>query len=75
VAALLGGLVLWIAESSVGFIGKLICVSALWLPILSAQSAARHKAKVQLPQVASFERRISWSTDSTRAEERSTESS
>src|ERR1700730_2007097 len=40
-----------------GFIGKLICVSALWLPILSAQSVARHKAKVQLPQVASFEQK------------------
>jgi hypothetical protein len=41
----------------VGFIGKLICVSALWLPILSAQSVAGHKAKVQLPQVASFEQK------------------
>jgi hypothetical protein len=43
----------------VGFIGKLICVSVLWLPILSAQSVARHKAKVQLqlPQVASFEQK------------------
>ncbi len=38
-----------------GFIGKLICVSALWLPILSAQSAARHKAKVQFE--ASFEQK------------------
>jgi len=41
----------------VGFIGKLICVSALWLPILSAQSVARHKAKVQSSQVASFEQK------------------
>jgi hypothetical protein len=41
----------------VGFIGKLICLSALWLPILSAQSVARHKAKVQSPRVASFEQK------------------
>jgi hypothetical protein len=41
----------------VGFIEKLVCVSALWLPILSAQSVARHKTKVQSPQVASFEQK------------------
>jgi predicted nucleic acid-binding protein len=34
----------------VGFIGKLICVSALWLPILSAQNVARHKAKASFEQ-------------------------
>jgi hypothetical protein len=41
----------------VGFIEKLICVSVLWLPTLSAQSVARHKATVQLPRVASFEQK------------------
>lgn len=40
-----------------GFIGKLICVSALWLPVLPAQSVERPNAKVQLPQVASFEQK------------------
>ena len=39
-------------------IGKLICVSALWLPTLSAQGVPRHKATVQLPRVASFEQKI-----------------
>ena len=40
-----------------GLIGKLVCVFALWLPILSAQSVARHKATAQLPRVASFEQK------------------
>jgi hypothetical protein len=41
----------------VGFFGKLICVCALWLPILPAQIVERHNTKVQLLQVASFERK------------------
>jgi hypothetical protein len=40
---------------SVGFFRKFICVSALWLPILSAQSVAGHRATAQLTKVASFE--------------------
>ena len=40
------------------FIGKLICVSALWLPILSSQSVAHQKATVRLPQGAPFEQKI-----------------
>ena len=41
----------------VGLIGKLICVSALWLPTLSAQGVPHHKETVQLPRVASFEQK------------------
>ena len=40
-----------------GLIGKLICVSALWLPTLSAQGVPHHRATVQLPRVASFEQK------------------
>ena len=40
-----------------GLIEKLICVSALWLPTLSAQSVASPQATVQLPRVASFEQK------------------
>jgi hypothetical protein len=42
----------------VPFFGTLICLSALWLPILSAQSAKPPTAKVQLPQVSNFEQKI-----------------
>jgi hypothetical protein len=42
----------------VPFFGKLICVSALWLPILSAQSVRPPTAKVQLPRVSDFEQKI-----------------
>jgi hypothetical protein len=41
----------------VPFFGKLICVSALWLPILSAQSVKPPTAKVQLPRVSDFEQK------------------
>lgn len=41
-----------------GLIGKLMCVSALWLPTLSAQGVPRQKATAQLPRVASFEQKI-----------------
>jgi hypothetical protein len=41
----------------VPFFGKLICVSALWLPILSAQSVRPPTAKVQLPRVSDFEQK------------------
>lgn len=40
------------------FFGKLICVFALWLPILSAQSVKPPTAKVQLPRVSDFEQKI-----------------
>jgi hypothetical protein len=40
----------------VPFFGKLIWVSALWLPILSAQSV-RPPTKVQLPRVSDFEQK------------------
>ena len=39
------------------FFGKLICVSGLWLPILSAQSVKLPTAKVQLPRVSDFEQK------------------
>ena len=39
------------------FFGKLICVSALWLPILSAQSVRPPTAKVQLLRVSDFEQK------------------
>jgi hypothetical protein len=42
----------------VPFFGKLICLSALWLPILSAQSVKPPTAKVQLPRVSNFEQKI-----------------
>ena len=38
------------------FFAKLICLSALWLPILSEQSV-RPPAKVQLPRVSDFEQK------------------
>ena len=38
--------------------GKLICVSALWLPIFSPQSVESPYAKVQLPRVPEFEQKI-----------------
>jgi len=41
----------------VPFFGKLICVSALWLPILSAQSVRPPTAKVRLPRVSDFEQK------------------
>jgi hypothetical protein len=41
----------------VRFFGKLICASALWLPILSAQSVGLTTAKVQLPRVSDFEQK------------------
>jgi hypothetical protein len=41
----------------VPFFGKLICVSALWLPILPAQSVKPPAAKVQLPRVSDFEQK------------------
>ena len=44
-----GGLVL--------FFGKLICVYALWLPILSAQSVNPPNAKVQSPRMSDFQQK------------------
>jgi len=42
----------------VPFFGKLICVSALSLPLLSAQSAKPPAANVQSPRVSNFEEKI-----------------
>jgi hypothetical protein len=41
----------------VPFFGKLICVCASWLPILSAQSVRPSTPKVQLPRVSGFEQK------------------
>ena len=46
------------ARCLVPFFGKLICLSALWLSILSAQSVKPPTAKVQLPRVSTFEQKI-----------------
>ena len=39
------------------FFGKLICVSALWLPILSAQTVRPPTVKAQLPRASDFEQK------------------
>jgi len=41
----------------VPFLGKLICVSALWLPILSAQSVKPPDVNVQLPRISAFQQK------------------
>jgi len=45
------------ARYLVPFFGKLVCVSALWLPLLSAQSAKPPTANVQSPRVSNFEQK------------------